>query len=51
MLETVVGGIAGPIFEQLWKMGGDAIKDVKKTYRYVGATNKLRAASSTRLQK
>jgi len=44
MLETVVGAIAAPIFEQLWQLGGSAIADVKKTSEKVEATNQLLAA-------
>ncbi|MGF1514343.1 MAG: hypothetical protein ACFB5Z_11695 [Elainellaceae cyanobacterium] len=40
---TIVGAIAGPIFEQLWKAGGRAIQSLKGNY--VDAINKLRAAS------
>ena len=45
MLETVVEAIAAPIFEGLWKLGGGAIADIKKTYSKVDAVNQLRAAS------
>lgn len=37
----LIGGIAGPIFEEVWKLGGSAIKDVKQTYRKVDAFNRL----------
>ena len=44
MIETVVGAIASPIFEHLWKMGGGVIDDIKTTNSKVDATNKLIAA-------
>lgn len=45
MIETVVGAIAAPIFEQVWKAGGAVVGDIKQTYRKVDATNKLLVAS------
>ncbi|MEO1209351.1 MAG: NACHT domain-containing protein [Cyanobacteria bacterium J06638_20] len=45
MIETVVGAIAAPIFEQVWKAGGAVVDDIKKTYSKVEAINRLIEAS------
>ncbi|MEM7773946.1 MAG: histidine kinase, partial [Cyanobacteria bacterium P01_A01_bin.37] len=44
MIETVVGAIADPIFEQLWKMSEGVFSDIKKTSNMVDGTNRLIAA-------
>ena len=43
---TIVGAIAGPVFEQLWKAGSSAIQGIKSEYSRVEAIDKLRAASA-----
>lgn len=45
MIETVVGAIAAPIFEQLWKLGAGVFVEIKKQNSKVDAINKLLAAS------
>ncbi|WP_204150717.1 NACHT domain-containing protein [Leptolyngbya sp. CCY15150] len=44
MLETVVGAIAGPIFEQVFKVGKFVTDDMEKTKRNVNDINKRLAA-------
>lgn len=44
MIETVAGAIAGPIFEQLWKIGGDTVQELKGQYRRIDAVNQLLSA-------
>ena len=51
MIESAIGGIAVPVFEQVWKAGGFAIDVIKKEYNKAEAVNKLIAASNRYEQK
>ena len=51
MIESAIGGIAVPVFEQVWKAGGFAIDVIKKEYNKAEVVNKLIAASNRYEQK
>ena len=51
MIESAIGGIAVPVFEQVWKAGGFAIDVIKTEYNKAEAVNKLIAASNRYEQK
>lgn len=43
---TIVGAIAGPVFEQLWKAGGGVAQHIKDQPKKIDAINQLHAASA-----
>ena len=51
MIESAIGGIAVPVFEQVWKAGGFAVSEAKKAYDQTQAVQKAIAASNRYVQK
>ena len=51
MIESAIGGIAIPVFEQVWKAGGYAVNEAKKAYNQTQAVQKANAASNRYEQK
>ncbi len=51
MIESAIGGIAVPVFEQVWKAGGFAVNEAKKAYDQTQAVQKAIAASNKYVQK
>ena len=51
MLDSAIGGIVGPVFEQVWKAGGYAVDVMKQEYNKAEAeTMRLEQGVSDRLQ-
>ena len=51
MIESAIGGIVGPVFEQVWKAGGYAVNEAKKAYSQTQAVQQAIAASNRYVQK
>ena len=51
MIESAIGGIAVPVFEQVCKVGGFAVNEAKKAYGQTQAVQKAIDASNKYVQK